>query len=340
VANDTRWSWYTDELAGKPVQLMTGRLDGFVFESNNLFNLQAPELYLITYGSRTSSNPPQHAVSWWELNHPGLFKGNLESDPQFVDAANHDYHLRLESPMIDAGGFLTTTTGRGSGISMPVADAGYFYDGYGITDEKGDVIQLSGQTETARVIGIDYGNKRLILDKALSWSDKQGVALQYSGNGPDVGAFEYIIPPAGIEAWRIFKFGGDAANPAIAGDFADPDGDGVNNLLEYGLHGDPKVADTSVLPKLGTEEKGLSIVFQRDETLSDLTYAVQATDTLMSASSWVTIARASGGTSFVALLPGVKILEAGAGPLKTVTVCDAATTSESGCRFLRLQISR
>ncbi len=192
VANDTRWIWYTGELAGKSVQLMTGRLDGFVFENNNLFNQQAGELYLITYGSRgSSSNPPQHEVSWWEDNHPELFKNNLEHDPLFVDAVNHDYHLTAGSPMIDAAAYLSITSGSGSGTSMQVADVGYFYDGYDIPGETGDVIQLSGQTETAQIIDIDYANNILILDKTLSWSDGQGVALRYTGEGPDLGAFEF-----------------------------------------------------------------------------------------------------------------------------------------------------
>lgn len=191
VANDTRWRWFTVDLAGKPVQLMTGRLDGFILERNNLFNRQAAEAYLITHGSRNSAILPQKSVSWWERSRPNVFRRNLESDPLFVDAAGHDYHLRPESPMIDAGAFLAATTGQGDGISMPVDDVGYFYDGFGISDEKGDVIQLSGQTERARVIGIDYNNKRLLLDRVLSWSARQGVALRYSGNGPDLGAFEH-----------------------------------------------------------------------------------------------------------------------------------------------------
>jgi hypothetical protein len=74
---------------------------------------------------------------------------------------------------------------------MPVEDPGYFYDGYGIVGEVGDTVQLSGQTETARVIRIDYKNKRLVLDKALIWLARQGVTLRYAGKGPDLGAFEF-----------------------------------------------------------------------------------------------------------------------------------------------------
>jgi PKD repeat protein len=205
VANDTRWPWFTRDLAGKPVQLITGRLDGFVFERNNLFHRRAPETYLITHGSLKPPILPQKEVSWWENNRPKVFKHNLELDPLFVDASAHDYRLRPESPMIDAAAFLTATTGAGSGTTMPVENPGYFQDGYGIDGEAGDTIQLAGQTETARVLRIDYKHKRLVLDQALSWSTRQGVALRYAGKGPDLGAFESGLaeeaaapPPQGV----------------------------------------------------------------------------------------------------------------------------------------------
>ncbi len=43
VANDERWTWYTEELESKPVQVLTGRLEDFVFENNNFFNQAAGE---------------------------------------------------------------------------------------------------------------------------------------------------------------------------------------------------------------------------------------------------------------------------------------------------------
>jgi poly(3-hydroxybutyrate) depolymerase len=48
-----------------------------------------------------------------------------------------------------------------------------------------------------------------------------------------------------IEAWRLAHFGASATNLDIAGDSADPDGDGVNNLLEYTNGTDPLAADAS-----------------------------------------------------------------------------------------------
>ena len=200
VANDTRWTWYTQVLAGKPVQLMTGRLNNFVFENNNLFNSASGELYLITYGLRdSSSNPPPQTLSWWQSNYPGLFKANIKTDPMYVDKANNDFHLRPGSPMIDAGMFLTKAVGSGTGTVLPVEDARYFFDGFGIADENGqpvpgDLIQLGGQAGTARVLQIDYAANTLRLDRPVTWTAGQGVGLWYYGTRPDIGAYEYASP--------------------------------------------------------------------------------------------------------------------------------------------------
>ncbi len=88
--------------------------------------------------------------------------------------------------MIDAGTFLTTTTSASSGTSLPVADAKYFMDGWGIID--GDIIQLDGQRVTAEITGIT-GNT-LTIDTSLTWSNGQGVSLAYEDDAPDLGAYE------------------------------------------------------------------------------------------------------------------------------------------------------
>lgn len=50
-------------------------------------------------------------------------------------------------------------------------------------------------------------------------------------------------PVVPIEVWRTAHFGASATNLNSAGDSADPDGDGANNLLEYTVGTDPLRAD-------------------------------------------------------------------------------------------------
>jgi len=98
--------------------------------------------------------------------------------------------LHSGSPLIDAGSFPTRTVGGGSGTTLAVEDVRYFYDGFGIDGELGDLVQLEGQTETARVVSIDYDGNVLELDRALSWTDGQGLSQAYVGTAPDLGAHE------------------------------------------------------------------------------------------------------------------------------------------------------
>ncbi len=186
-------SWWINYLNSTPVQFKPGRLDGFVFESNDILTPPGQETWAIVAGGNSPLiNPPtgSQRVSWWQENYPELFTDNLEVNPLFVDETDYNFNLQSESPMIDAGAFLTKTSSAGSGTQIEVEDVLYFYDSYGIDGEKGDLIQLEGGG-SARIISIDYDTNTLTLDSSLTWDAGEGVSLDYSGNAPDIGAYEY-----------------------------------------------------------------------------------------------------------------------------------------------------
>jgi parallel beta-helix repeat protein len=198
VQRDFRWSWYS-ELNNKPVQIFTGRDSDILFEGNNIFNSEEDELYVIAFGSRfSSSNEEPKPLSWWEMNYSEEYKNNMQTDPMFVDELNKDFHLLEQSPMIDAGTFLTTTTSSAThSTMMAVDDAGWFMDGFGIV--AGDTIQIEGQTEYSVIQSVNYGTKTLILNSALSWETGQGVSLKYDQSAPDIGAYEFRSKSSGTD---------------------------------------------------------------------------------------------------------------------------------------------
>src|SRR6185436_1729598 len=63
----------------------------------------------------------------------------LTASPHFVNEAGRDLRLAAGSPMIDAAAFLTRTSAAGSGTQITVADASYFFDGYGIPGDRKSV---------------------------------------------------------------------------------------------------------------------------------------------------------------------------------------------------------
>jgi hypothetical protein len=178
---------WNDNLPGGS-QITHRRMVGFVFTNNNIINETPGENDVIW----RNTGPTLISLVTAETNYPSLYVNNKEVVPGFIDTESYNFHLNSSSPMIDAGTFLTKTVGVGSGTSMAVEDATYFCDGFGIEGEKGDVIQLKGDTKTARIIGIDYANNTLTLDQPLSWTVDQGVSLAYNGSAPDIGAYEYV----------------------------------------------------------------------------------------------------------------------------------------------------
>jgi hypothetical protein len=158
----------------------------FLIERNDIFNESSGEnnLILDNYNHRINLSEAQ-------TTYPALYKNNLEAEPGFMDIESKDFHLNSSSQMIDNGTFLTNTSSNGSGTILPIFDVNYFFDGFGVQEELGDIIQLEGQTTTARIVSINYSGNSLTLNQSLTWQNNTGVFLAYKGDSPDMGAFEY-----------------------------------------------------------------------------------------------------------------------------------------------------
>ncbi|MFA4817185.1 MAG: right-handed parallel beta-helix repeat-containing protein [Parcubacteria group bacterium] len=115
---------------------------------------------------------------------------SFNADPKFVDKANLNFNILSDSPCINAGDFLTRTTGSSIGTVIPVADAKYFHDGYGIAGVSGDTIRVGSNTAT--ITDIDYGANTITVGRSISWNNGDGVSYAYSGSRPDIGAYEYV----------------------------------------------------------------------------------------------------------------------------------------------------
>jgi hypothetical protein len=93
------------------------------------------------------------------------------------------------------------------------------------------------------------------------------------------------------EKWKVAKFGGDAGNELIAGDEADPDGDGIANALEYAMGLEPMTPDAEGVSLGGITDTGyLALSFRMDKKALDagVLYECEACTNLVT-QDWTTL---------------------------------------------------
>ena len=112
-------------------------------------------------------------------------------------------------------------------------------------------------------------------------------------------------------------------------------GPGVATLYGVGLNAD---ASSAVgVPAISRGGNGqLQMVFIRDRSRDELSYVVEASDSL-GASDWTAMAMSTGGNPFVTL-GGAVVTESGTDVIKTVTLLDASADGSKE-RFLRVRVT-
>lgn len=73
-----------------------------------------------------------------------------------------------------------------------------------------------------------------------------------------------LVSEPGFARWQSLRFTlAELADDAVAGPSGDPDADGIGNLLEFVLNGDPRDADRSILPQLAHDGDAWVFTFTR-----------------------------------------------------------------------------
>jgi len=213
-----------------------------------------------------------------------------------------------------------------------------------VPDEP-NVLEVTFDAETAKfslrlndeeVVVMAFGQPTTEFDfagavaKTISYLNLQVSAVAGAGNLyydsiHIEGEWAEIEEPAGLAGWRMEHFG----SPDNAGDGsndADPEGDGVRNLVEYALGGDPTVADRwSILPILSVEDQKLVLTVTRPVGLPDILYIFEYSSDLM---DW------QSGQEHVTLDEPV----ANGDGTETVVARSVATVAADARGFLRLRV--
>lgn len=227
---------------------------------------------------------------------------------------------------------------------------------YGIDAAKDAFVRLSpatGQLTTVRAMGFDvssvggfdipnevpYGWAALSVGNAASCN--LYVINVPAGNAILIGPIRTmeqmrdiaVAPPRDV--WKQTRFGANAGIPAIAGDTADPDGNGVSNLIEYAL-GTPALNPSAAvaIPQTTLTNNALTLTFTRPATANDLAYTVQVSDDLV---TWQDGSSYAPSGDVITNTFTTQISRSTSNGLETISVRDN-TTSSAGKHFIRLKM--
>ncbi len=130
----------------------------------------------------------ERSILYYQQQYPQFVMANRDGVPRFVNPGAGDYRLQ-RGRCLDAGVSLTTTTVAGSGTVVPVLDASYFTDGYGLV--PGDRVKI-GSNPAVLVLQANNIENKLVVERAVNWKRGDPVYLgEFDGRSPDAGAFEF-----------------------------------------------------------------------------------------------------------------------------------------------------
>ncbi len=215
-------------------------------------------------------------------------------------------------------------------------------------------VTLAGALDLIAVPALAAGSTFTIIDNAAAaavsgafaglpqsaefYEDAQWWRISYiGGTGNDVVLTR--ITPTPMQNWQAANFGTNTNDPSFAGAMVDVERDGLVNLLEYALGGDPNGASQNALPKSIVAAGKLALTFSRTVANTDLTMTVQGCDSL--SGPWTDLAQSTAGAAFTALVGGVTLTETGSGATRNVEVRDLYLLTDPAHprRFLRLEVT-
>jgi hypothetical protein len=334
-----RWVWRNAPAGSHDLRIESVDTDGIRFRSPIATVEVKPADAGLPYGGKAASFPGLIRAMHYDLGGPGV--AYVDTVPRNQGQGfRMDEHVDLEQTSDIGGGFNIGWIEPGEWVSYTVRvdktthynlrlrvaspHKGKFFnveiDGEDVTDRI-DVPQTGAwqQWTTVTVPGVPLtaGLKHMRVKMGSGGFNLNSIEAQEA----------VAASPDGYAAWVATHFSAaEAAMPAVSGRFADPDGDGIPNLAEYALGGDPRRSDRGRLPRPRLVSAGgqtyLGIEYRRPAALVGLTYQVELSENLREWSPAEAVA--------------VSVTAQGAE--EVVIVRDSQPISQRRARYMRLRI--
>ncbi len=287
-------------------------------QTSAAFALTAGQSYYIEALQKQGDGGDFLQVAWTgpNITTPTIIPGsalnpyNVNVPPAFSNAA-YSFSLRPNSPNGTAAGTVAATDPEGAVLTYAIL-SGNSSGAFAINPATGVItvanssLVTPGQTTTL-IVG----------------AQDDGIGGVYPLGTVTTSAA--VVVPKPVDQWRQDNFGTNSGNAAIAGNLADPDGDGLNNLLEYALGTNPLKSNPSAV-SMDTEvisgNTYLRLTITKNSAATDVTYSAEATGDLATPGSW-----SSSGV----------VVETNS--TTTLSARDSVPMSGSTKRFMRLRVS-
>ena len=193
----------------------------------------------------------------------------------------------------------------------------------------------SGYKILRRVNNVNFAEIGSLPPNSTSYQDKTvqpGTTYEYHIQAYNVAGYSdfsglNVTTPTQYQAYLATYFTSQQlADPTITGDLADPDHDGIGNLLEYAFGLDPTRADVSSLPVVSMQNGYLTISFIQRVAPTDLTYTVEVSGDM---NTW------NSGSSYTTQVSATAINSA----TQRVVVRDDTLDTAASKRFIRVRVT-
>ncbi|MEX1116948.1 MAG: autotransporter-associated beta strand repeat-containing protein [Akkermansiaceae bacterium] len=251
--------------------------------------------------------PTASSTTFWAAN--AQTTANVKDGGAKIDTAG--FNITITQPLLKFAGSTTDSLTK-DGLGTLTLTGANTYSG-NTTVSEGTLslgqVNVSNESSTVSIASdafLDLGFAGIDTVAKLFINGVQQPASDYtsahaSGRFTGGGTLRVSTGPvaSGYSSW----IGGFGLDPADLDPTDDPDNDGMDNLLEFALNGNPSISDSSIMPKLVVTATDFEFTYQR----RDDSVAPETTQTFQ----W--------GTT-LATWPGSAVIPAASGPVGAATV--------------------